>query len=92
MPWTSTTIMASRHGRADYPLYALKRSLGVIETKPVGTSVWSGWRSAKYALGLSTGHCRVVRPSSEDPEMEIAVVVVIQQLGSSQAAREQGDE
>ncbi len=47
------TIMAPGYGRADYLLYVDKRAVGVIEAKPVGTTL-SGveWQSAKYAQGL----------------------------------------
>ncbi len=46
-------IMATGHGRADYLLYLDRRVVGVIEAKPVGTSL-SGveWQSAMYATGL----------------------------------------
>ncbi|KQY58573.1 DEAD/DEAH box helicase [Aeromicrobium sp. Root495] len=46
--------MAAGHGRADYLLYVDKRTVGVIEAKPVGTT-FSGveWQSAMYAEGLS---------------------------------------
>ncbi|MGH3901848.1 MAG: type I restriction-modification enzyme R subunit C-terminal domain-containing protein [Pseudonocardiaceae bacterium] len=47
------TIMAPGHGRADYLLYLDKRAVGVIEAKPVGTSLSDvEWQSAKYAEGL----------------------------------------
>ena len=40
-------VMAKGHGRADYLLYVDKRVVGVIEAKPVGTTL-SGveWQSA----------------------------------------------
>lgn len=46
-------IMATEHGRADYLLYVDRRIVGVIEAKPVGTTL-SGvqWQSAMYAQGL----------------------------------------
>ncbi len=46
-------IMAKGYGRADYLLYVGKRAVGVIEAKPVGTTL-SGveWQSAMYADGL----------------------------------------
>ncbi|HWO63837.1 MAG TPA: hypothetical protein VNO31_27765 [Umezawaea sp.] len=46
-------IMAKGHGRVDYLLYVDKRVAGVIEAKPVGTTL-SGveWQSAMYAEGL----------------------------------------
>jgi type I restriction enzyme R subunit len=46
-------IMAKGHGRVDYLLYVDKRVVGVIEAKPVGTTL-SGveWQSAMYAEGL----------------------------------------
>ena len=49
-------IMAAGHGRADYLLYVDKRACGVIEAKPVGTTL-SGveWQSATYATGLPEG-------------------------------------
>lgn len=45
--------MAPGHGRADYLLYVDKRTVGVIEAKPKGTTL-SGveWQSAMYADGL----------------------------------------
>jgi type I restriction enzyme R subunit len=48
-------VMAKGHGRADYLLYVDKRAVGVIEAKPVGTTL-SGveWQSAMYAEGLPT--------------------------------------
>ncbi len=46
-------IMASGHGRADYLLYVDKRVVGVIEAKPVGTTLAGvEWQSATYADGL----------------------------------------
>jgi len=49
-------IMAAGHGRADYLLYVERRACGVIEAKPVGTTL-SGveWQSATYATGLPEG-------------------------------------
>ena len=46
-------IMATEHGRADYLLYIDRQIVGVIEAKPVGTTL-SGvqWQSAMYAEGL----------------------------------------
>jgi type I restriction enzyme R subunit len=46
-------VMATGHGRADYLLYVDQRAVGVIEAKPVGTTL-SGveWQSAMYADGL----------------------------------------
>ncbi|NNN08361.1 MAG: DEAD/DEAH box helicase family protein, partial [Acidimicrobiaceae bacterium] len=46
-------IMATEHGRADYLLYVDRQIVGVIEAKPVGTTL-SGvqWQSAMYAEGL----------------------------------------
>jgi type I restriction enzyme R subunit len=46
-------IMARGHGRADYVLYIGQKAVGVIEAKPVGTTL-SGveWQSAMYAEGL----------------------------------------
>lgn len=45
--------MAKDHGRSDYLLYVDKAVVGVIEAKPVGTTL-SGveWQSAMYATGL----------------------------------------
>ncbi|MBO1756674.1 DEAD/DEAH box helicase family protein [Allobranchiibius sp. CTAmp26] len=45
--------MKSGHGRADYLLYVDQRVVGVIEAKPLGTTL-SGveWQSATYAEGL----------------------------------------
>ncbi|MGY1748828.1 type I restriction endonuclease subunit R [Modestobacter sp. SYSU DS0511] len=47
------TTMAAGHGRADYLLYVDKAAVGVIEAKPMGTTL-SGveWQSAMYATGL----------------------------------------
>ena len=46
-------VMASGHGRADYLLYVDKRVVGVIEAKPVGTTLAGvEWQSAVYADGL----------------------------------------
>ena len=47
-------VMASGHGRADYLLYVDQKAVGVIEAKPVGTTL-SGveWQSAMYAGGLA---------------------------------------
>jgi type I restriction enzyme R subunit len=46
-------VMDAGHGRADYLLYVDKRVVGVIEAKPIGTTL-SGvqWQSAMYAAGL----------------------------------------
>jgi type I restriction enzyme R subunit len=46
-------VMAPGHGRADYLLYVDQKVVGVIEAKPVGTTL-SGveWQSAMYAEGL----------------------------------------
>ncbi len=46
-------VMKPGHGRVDYLLYVDKRAVGVIEAKPVGTTL-SGveWQSAMYADGL----------------------------------------
>jgi len=46
-------VMAPGHGRADYLLYIDQKAVGVIEAKPMGTSL-SGveWQSAKSADGL----------------------------------------
>lgn len=46
-------VMKRGHGRADYLLYVDKRAVGVIEAKPLGTTL-SGveWQSAMYAEGL----------------------------------------
>jgi type I restriction enzyme R subunit len=46
-------IMSSGHGRADYLIYVDQKAVGVIEAKPVGTTL-SGveWQSAMYAEGL----------------------------------------
>lgn len=45
-------VMAPGHGRVDYLLYVEKRVVGVIEAKPLGTTL-SGveWQSAMYAAG-----------------------------------------
>ncbi len=46
-------VMAKGHGRADYLLYVDQHAVGVIEAKPVGSTL-SGveWQSAMYAEGL----------------------------------------
>ncbi|MBT2532910.1 DEAD/DEAH box helicase family protein [Arthrobacter sp. ISL-48] len=45
--------MATGHGRADYLLYVDKQVVGVIEAKPVGTTLRGvEWQSAMYASGL----------------------------------------
>ena len=45
--------MAAGHGRADYLLYVDKHAVGVIEAKPVGTTLTGvEWQSAAYASGL----------------------------------------
>ncbi len=50
-------VMAPGHGRVDYLLYVDKRVVGVIEAKPIGTTL-SGveWQSAMYATGLPESH------------------------------------
>lgn len=52
-------IMAAGHGRVDYLLYVDKKVVGVIEAKPVGTTL-SGveWQSAMYATGLPEAHVK----------------------------------
>ncbi len=46
-------IMKPDHGRADYLLYVDKKVVGVIEAKPVGTTLTGvQWQSAMYAVGL----------------------------------------
>ena len=47
-------VMAPGHGRVDYLLYVDQKAVGVIEAKPVGTTL-SGveWQSAMYAGGLA---------------------------------------
>lgn len=46
-------VMAPGHGRADYLLYVDHRVVGVIEAKPVGTTLAGvEWQSAVYAEGL----------------------------------------
>ena len=46
-------IMKADHGRADYLLYVDKKVVGVIEAKPVGTTLTGvQWQSAMYAVGL----------------------------------------
>ena len=46
-------VMAKGHGRADYVLYVDQHAVGVIEAKPIGTTL-SGveWQSTMYAEGL----------------------------------------
>jgi type I restriction enzyme R subunit len=47
------SVMAAGHGRADYMLYIEQRAIGVIEAKPVGTTLTGvEWQSARYAEGL----------------------------------------
>jgi type I restriction enzyme R subunit len=55
-------VMAPGHGRADYLLYVDRRVVGVIEAKPVGTTL-SGveWQSAMYATGLPDAHRKRAR-------------------------------
>ncbi|WP_327264447.1 DEAD/DEAH box helicase family protein [Streptomyces sp. NBC_01232] len=50
-------VMSAGHGRADYLLYVGRRVVGVIEAKPMGTTL-SGveWQSAMYATGLPERH------------------------------------
>ena len=50
-------IMETGHGRADYLLYVDRQVVGVIEAKPVGTTL-SGvqWQSAMYAEGLPAAY------------------------------------
>ncbi|WP_448256075.1 type I restriction endonuclease subunit R [Microbacterium aurum] len=52
-------IMAAGHGRVDYLLYVDKKVVGVVEAKPVGTTL-SGveWQSAMYATGLPDSHAK----------------------------------
>lgn len=52
-------IMAAGHGRVDYLLYVDRKVVGVIEAKPVGTTL-SGveWQSAMYATGLPDTHAK----------------------------------
>jgi type I restriction enzyme R subunit len=46
-------IMKPDHGRADYLLWVDKKAVGVIEAKPVGTTLTGvQWQSAMYAVGL----------------------------------------
>jgi type I restriction enzyme R subunit len=46
-------IMKPDHGRADYLLYVDRKVVGVIEAKPVGTTLTGvQWQSAMYAVGL----------------------------------------
>jgi hypothetical protein len=62
-------IMAKGHGRVDYLLYVDKRTAGVIEAKPEGTTL-SGveWQSAMYATGLPETHRkRAITVSSRLP-------------------------
>ncbi len=51
--------MAAGHGRVDYLLYVDKKVVGVVEAKPVGTTL-SGveWQSAMYATGLPDSHAK----------------------------------
>ncbi|MGO1316590.1 MAG: type I restriction endonuclease subunit R [Cellulomonadaceae bacterium] len=52
-------VMAPGHGRVDYLLYVDRQVVGVIEAKPVGTTL-SGveWQSAMYVTGLPEAHRR----------------------------------
>ena len=50
-------IMKPDHGRADYLLYVDKRVVGVIEAKPIGTTLTGvQWQSAMYAVGLPVAY------------------------------------
>jgi type I restriction enzyme R subunit len=50
-------IMEVGHGRADYLLYVDQRVVGVIEAKPVGTTLAGvQWQSAMYAEGLPAAY------------------------------------
>lgn len=55
-------VMAPGHGRVDYLLYVDKKVVGVIEAKPIGTTL-SGveWQSTMYATGLPESHRRRAR-------------------------------
>lgn len=55
-------VMAPGHGRVDYLLYVDKRVVGVIEAKPMGTTL-SGveWQSSVYATGLPEAHRKRAR-------------------------------
>jgi type I restriction enzyme, R subunit len=44
-------VMAKGHGRADYLLYVDRLAVGVIEAKPVGTTL-SGWRTGNDGFGI----------------------------------------
>lgn len=50
-------IMDAEHGRADYLLYVDRKVVGVIEAKPVGTTLAGvQWQSAMYAEGLPVAY------------------------------------
>jgi type I restriction enzyme R subunit len=50
-------IMETGHGRCDYLLYVDKKIVGVIEAKPVGTTLAGvQWQSAMYAEGLPAAY------------------------------------
>jgi type I restriction enzyme, R subunit len=55
-------VMAPGHGRVDYLLYVERTVVGVIEAKPVGTTL-SGveWQSTMYATGLPAQHRKRAR-------------------------------
>lgn len=55
-------VMAPGHGRVDYLLYVDRQVVGVIEAKPLGTTL-SGveWQSSMYATGLPEAHRRRAR-------------------------------
>src|SRR5690242_8297659 len=55
-------VMAPGYGRVDYLLYVHRNVAGVIEAKPVGTTL-SGveWQSAMYAEGLPETHRKRAR-------------------------------
>jgi type I restriction enzyme, R subunit len=55
-------VMAPGHGRVDYLLYVDRQVVGVIQAKPVGTTL-SGveWQSSMYATGLPEAHRRRAR-------------------------------
>ena len=50
-------IMDTGHGKADYLLYVDRKAVGVIEAKPVGTTLTGvQWQSAMYAEGLPAAY------------------------------------
>ena len=48
-------VLAADAGRADYVLYVNRKMVGVIEAKPMGTTLSQvQWQSRRYTRGLTT--------------------------------------